>query len=122
MKTPILETERLILRPLQVTDAQEIFDNWASDPEVTKFMTYSTHKDVEVTKTGLVELKETVDSDSYDWGFVRKADTSLSTHAKENPNSGKVMEKVGFCYTCDGQYDKIDGSRHFESKCYVLEV
>lgn len=43
MNTLILETERLILRPLSVADAQAIFDRWTSDPVVTKYMRYSTH-------------------------------------------------------------------------------
>lgn len=41
MRTPILETERLILRPMKAEDAQEVFDNWASDPDVAKFMVWS---------------------------------------------------------------------------------
>lgn len=174
MRTPTLETERLILRPLLITDAQEIFDNWASDPDVTKFMTYNTHKNIEITQAWLQELEQSIDSEDYDWGFVRKEDGKLigsggiyykeadasyamgynimkkcwhqgytteaakamiafgmevlkaskftANHAKDNPNSGKVMEKVGFHYTCDGQYAKIDGSIQFESKCYVLEI
>lgn len=41
MRTPILETERLILRPMKAEDAQEVFDNWAGDPDVAKFMVWS---------------------------------------------------------------------------------
>ena len=72
MRTPILETERLILRPLRLADAEEVFANWASDPEVAKFMTWSTHPNVEVTKGWLADVEQnSTDSDStYDWGFV----------------------------------------------------
>ena len=45
-----LETERLILRPFAVEDAKEMFSNWASDPEVTKYVTWNPHENVEVTK------------------------------------------------------------------------
>ena len=41
MRTPILETERLILRPMKAEDVQEVFDNWAGDPDVAKFMVWS---------------------------------------------------------------------------------
>jgi ribosomal-protein-alanine N-acetyltransferase len=37
--TKILKTERLILRPFQLADAEAMFRNWASDPDVTRFLT-----------------------------------------------------------------------------------
>ena len=45
-----LYTDRLILRPFELEDAQAMFDNWASDPEVTKYLTWPTHESVETTK------------------------------------------------------------------------
>jgi len=48
--TQRLETERLILRRLTASDAEAMFRNWASDPEVTRFLTWPTHTDVNVTK------------------------------------------------------------------------
>lgn len=45
-----LETERLILRPFELTDAESMFNNWASDDEVTKYVTWNTHKSIEETK------------------------------------------------------------------------
>ncbi|WP_242865991.1 GNAT family N-acetyltransferase [Desnuesiella massiliensis] len=38
MKTPILETDRLLLRPFYMEDAQAVFDCWESDPDVSKYM------------------------------------------------------------------------------------
>lgn len=35
--TKTIETERLILRAFRAEDAEAMFRNWASDPEVTKF-------------------------------------------------------------------------------------
>jgi len=47
--TKIMETERLILRPFHINDAQAMYKNWASDDEVTKFLTWETHKDIDTT-------------------------------------------------------------------------
>ena len=49
--TQILKTKRLVLRPLSLDDAQAMYDNWASDPQVTRFMNWSTHESIEVTRT-----------------------------------------------------------------------
>lgn len=40
-----IETERLILRPIRIEDAQDVFE-WASDPEVNKYMPYPLHDNI----------------------------------------------------------------------------
>ncbi len=45
-----IETNRLILRKYRLDDAEMMFKNWASDPEVTKFLTWEPHNNVEVTR------------------------------------------------------------------------
>ncbi|MDE7454761.1 MAG: GNAT family N-acetyltransferase, partial [Clostridia bacterium] len=40
-----IQTARLLLLPLDVSDAPEAF-KWLSDPEVTKFMNYTIYTDV----------------------------------------------------------------------------
>ena len=41
--TARLETDRLILRPFALDDAEAMFKNWANDPVVTEFMTWLPH-------------------------------------------------------------------------------
>ena len=45
-----LETDRLRLRPFRLDDAEAMFSRWASDDEVTKYLTWPTHTDVEQTR------------------------------------------------------------------------
>jgi RimJ/RimL family protein N-acetyltransferase len=40
-----LQTARLILRPIVAADADAIFDGYAQDPEVTRFMTWRPHRE-----------------------------------------------------------------------------
>jgi len=40
-------TTRLTLRPVRVDDAQAIFDRYAQDPEVTRFLTWRPHESLE---------------------------------------------------------------------------
>ncbi len=50
MKPPErFETERLILRKPRLDDAPAIFTAYAQDPEVTRYLTWRPHKDVEET-------------------------------------------------------------------------
>jgi RimJ/RimL family protein N-acetyltransferase len=45
-----IETERLVLRIPCVDDAPAIFDGWAQDKEVTRYLTWRTHQRVEQTE------------------------------------------------------------------------
>lgn len=57
-----LETERLILRKLMPKDVEPIFRNWANDPEVTKYVTWDFHKDIQTTELIVQEwIKEESD-------------------------------------------------------------
>ena len=43
--TQYIETDHLILRRFELSDAPAMFANWASDDEVTRFLTWPTHTD-----------------------------------------------------------------------------
>lgn len=45
-----VETNRLILRPFSYSDIEPMFRNWASDPEVTKYVTWFAHSSTDVTR------------------------------------------------------------------------
>lgn len=54
MKAPAhIETARLILRTPQMSDAATMFDRYASDPEVTRFLGWPRHRTVQDTEAFL---------------------------------------------------------------------
>ena len=55
---PTLETERLILRQLRSDDREAIFD-YASDPEVTKYMLFNRHQSIEEADVFLESVRVT---------------------------------------------------------------
>ena len=52
--TKTFETPRLILRRFTMEDAPAMYRNWASDPEVTKYLTWPTHSSAEVSRQVLI--------------------------------------------------------------------
>jgi len=73
MKTPIIETERMILRPLAVADAKDIYERWTSDERVSKYVAWCTHTSVKETMEWLIIEESNILSDKvYQWGFTLK--------------------------------------------------
>ena len=71
--TVTIETERLILRAFEREDADAMFKNWASDPRVTRCLTWAPHKDKGVTRRVLDGwLREYSHGDFYEWAIVPK--------------------------------------------------
>ncbi len=50
MNALIIKTKRLILRRFRLDDAQMMYDNWAHDAEVTKYLRWLPHENPEQTK------------------------------------------------------------------------
>jgi ribosomal-protein-alanine N-acetyltransferase len=68
--TTQLHTERLTLRRFALDDAQAMFDNWASDAEVTRFLTWPAHASVEVTASVLGDwIAQYAQPDFYQWAI-----------------------------------------------------
>lgn len=72
--TKKIETERLILRRFELSDAKEMFDNYTSHEKVTAYLTWKPHKSVEDTKQYLKEvvLPAYQKLDCYRWAIVLK--------------------------------------------------
>ena len=71
--TQAIETDRLILRPFTMADAEPMYRNWASDDAVTKHLTWPTHANVEVTKMVLTDWTGSYHKpDFYNWAIVLK--------------------------------------------------
>ena len=45
-----IKTKRLLLRKFRPDEAQAVFDAWASDPAVTRYLTWNPHESVEITQ------------------------------------------------------------------------
>lgn len=65
-----IATERLTLRRFEIEDAENMFYNWANDPEVTKYLTWPAHESVDTTETILKEwISKYDEKDFYQWAI-----------------------------------------------------
>lgn len=108
-----LETERLILRKFKIEDAESMFNNWASDEEVTKYLTWKPHKTVEVTKSLLTEwVSSYINLDFYQWGIVIKETNELiGSIGVVGNKENRLMCEIGYCI-----------GKSFWGKGYVAEA
>lgn len=66
--TQTIETERLILRKYRPEDAQAMFDNWAGDEKVTKYMTWQTYENAQAADAYIAYVRGNYANDHYyDW-------------------------------------------------------
>ena len=97
--TQRLETERLILRRFAIEDFEMMYKNWASDEEVTKYLTWPVHSSTEVSKSLLKDWAGLYsDEKYYQWAIVPKdvgePIGSISVvHMKEDVS----MAHIGYC-------------------------
>ena len=98
--TRSIETPRLILRRFTAADAQAMYDNWASDPEVTKYLTWPTHENVDTSAWVLSDWVERYQSeDYYLWAIVLKenGDVPIGSLSAEVRNEKVGVIHVGYC-------------------------
>lgn len=68
-----LFTHRCILRPFEERDIDIAFKNWCNDEEVTRYLTFSPHKDVETTKEVITDwILKYENLDFYQWAIELK--------------------------------------------------
>ncbi|WMI70453.1 GNAT family N-acetyltransferase [Aminobacterium sp. MB27-C1] len=97
MITPILETDRLILRLLKIDDAEEVFKNWSSDSETTKYMEWDMHTNINVTKEWLnAEEKLIYNDKNYTWGLELKKTGALIGSGGITYNPKVKMYEIGY--------------------------
>ncbi len=76
-RIPPIETERLTLRAMRVSDADDMFA-YAHLREVTEYLTWEPHVDCEETRAYLTEVSRRYRTgDFYDWAIVSRADSRM---------------------------------------------
>ena len=98
--TRTLESERLILRRFTMDDAQDMYKNWASDPEVTKYLMWPAHESVDVTKQILTGWANQYDkADYYHWAITIKENDGapIGSIGAVSQDDRTKMVHIGYC-------------------------
>lgn len=78
MRTPTLETDRLLLRPFCREDTEDVFKCWESDPDVAKYMFWTSHNDIQKTKEWIsFELEQITSDNWFRWAVILKDTNEL---------------------------------------------
>ena len=96
--TQTIETDRLLLRRYEMTDADDMFRNWVTDPEVSRFWGWKPHENIERTKS-LLEgwIHDYTKADNYHWVIIFK----------------ELTEAIGYIYLNEICDEKKSASIHF---------
>lgn len=97
--TKTIGTQRLILRRFVMEDAQAMFDNWASDSEVTQYLTWPAHSGVEVSKMVLADWISHYEEETfYLWAIVpRDLGKPIGSISVVNQNDQLRSVEIGYC-------------------------
>lgn len=97
--TNIIKTEHLLLRPFRSEDCRYMYKNWASDPEVAKFLTWQAHRSIADTEN-IVNLwvSEYNSMDSYNWVIVnRLTNEPIGSIGVVRINASSEYAEIGYC-------------------------
>lgn len=97
--TKQIETDRLILRRFLREDAEAMYRNWASDPEVTKYLTWPAHESLEVSQWVVDDwISHYTESDYYQWAIVPKeAGEPIGSIAVVGHDDRMAKVEIGYC-------------------------
>lgn len=97
--TKTLESERLILRKFVIDDAEDMFNNWASDDEVTKYLTWPTHASIDVTKFVLNDwIANYEKNDFFNWAIeLKETGKVIGNISVVRINENVLSADIGYC-------------------------
>jgi RimJ/RimL family protein N-acetyltransferase len=99
--TQTIKTERLILRRYSESDAREMFDNWANDGRVTRYLTWKPHGDIDFTKKVLTDwVGKYENMKFYNWG-IELDGKLIGNIAAVRQDERSEQAEIGYCIGYD---------------------
>jgi len=104
-----LVTDRTILSPWKLTYTKDMYENWATDKEVTKYLSWEPHKNMQQTQN---IISNWIQTKNYNWCILDKL-------TKQPIGSIEVVHRCDRYFNCEVGYCL---SRKFWNKGIMTEV
>lgn len=94
-----IEIKRLLLRRFEIEDAAAMYHNWASDQEVTKYLTWPAYTSVDDAQTILQEWIQSYQNPAfYQWAIVPKdLNAPIGSISVVDLDEKTEMVEIGYC-------------------------
>lgn len=102
VRMPILYTERLMLRKITVRDSEDMYE-YSKRPEVSRYLLWSPHDDIRVTKNYTRYLQGLyLKKGFYDWALVlRRSDKMIGTCGFSHIDAENNCAEIGYVLNSD---------------------
>lgn len=99
--TQTINTQRLVLRRFTMEDVQPMFDTWANDERVTRFLTWTPHGTPELTRQLLEAWISCYSKQNY-YNWVMELDGSIIGNISVvRIDEHSEYAELGYCMACD---------------------
>lgn len=97
--TVTLETERLVLRKYKITDAEDMYSNWATSENVTRYLTWKPYTNIEDVKSFLNYCIGQYDNDeTYNWCIeLKENNQAIGSISVVGVRNDIDEASVGYC-------------------------
>jgi len=95
--TKILTTQRLILRPFRQEDAPAMYENWARDPEVARYVTWAAHENVGETEKIVAEWVGMYENPAYYHWVIEYEGEAIGAIMLLGISDRDARAEIGYC-------------------------
>ena len=96
--TKTLHSERCYMRKLEITDAQQLFENVYSDSKVSGYMSWDCYKNTHDVMNYLTKWQKHYEQNECYWGiFLKENDLLIGTVYLYDENTGAEVGFISYC-------------------------
>jgi aspartyl-tRNA(Asn)/glutamyl-tRNA(Gln) amidotransferase subunit C len=94
-----LATKHLTLRRFELEDAENMFYNWANDPQVTRYLTWPTHEEIDTTRKVVTSWVESYEkNDYYMWAIeLNDIEQPIGNISAVKVDDNTESVEIGYC-------------------------